>query len=120
MFPWGANMTALDHVLHFMFDSEQIQCCMHLVCDACPSSINIGVPYSFPNILDTTSHDAYHQIHHTSPQIQPVLDKTFNIHSMDLTEWILAGTMLALDQQSHFSFTPTCSNLVLFIQQPLH
>src|SRR5260370_19558236 len=38
-----------------------------------------------------------------------VWTKTFITHSMDLTKWLLASTMLALDQPSYLSFTPSCA-----------
>ncbi len=103
-------MTVMDHMLCFILDSVQLLCTTCLICDACSSPNNIGEPYSFPIILDTTTHDAFHRICHSSPHVHPDLKNTFITRSMDLTEWLLAGSMLGVDQHNHLSFTPSCTS----------
>jgi hypothetical protein len=108
IFPTGAALIPIDQVLRVILDADHPLCSTRLVCEACTCAFDIGQLYYFPFILDNTTHDAYHRIRRSSPRIHPALGNTLITRQIDFGEWILSGTMLALDLRSRHSFAPTC------------
>src|SRR5260370_29838213 len=69
MFPMGHSMACIDDVIRFLFGPQQPICSTRLLCETCSSYTEVGIPFSFPFMLDPSMHDTYHSIHHTSPHI---------------------------------------------------